>query len=166
MAPGSNAVGKLILTGVIHTVKLGGANLQLDDVCINPDGDPNGGGGTGVPGCTYDEASNFNPEATEDDGSCQFGSNGTPGCTYATAVTVSLATAIFSHDPTAVTFSHDPTAVAPCPSRRADATIYAAATCRSTRLPGYVARIAAAAPSGDSNSTNAYRSLPFFRGRI
>ena len=34
-----------------------------------------------VLGCTYTEANNFNPNATEDDGSCDF-DPGLLGCTY------------------------------------------------------------------------------------
>jgi len=37
----------------------------------------------GIPGCTYPEAFNYNPQAEVDDGSCDFG---TPGCTYPNAV--------------------------------------------------------------------------------
>jgi len=38
---------------------------------------------SGIPGCTYPEAINFNPDAEADDGSCDFGLG---GCTYPTAV--------------------------------------------------------------------------------
>ena len=71
MEPGSTTVGKLILTGNVGSLKLGGMDLKLDDVCINPNEDPNGGGG-GIPGCTYEVAINFDPNATIDNGSCQF----------------------------------------------------------------------------------------------
>ena len=84
MMPGSSTVGKLILTGDLGEIKLGGTNLHLDDVCINPDGDPNGGGG-GIPGCTYEVAINFDPNATIDNGSCQFDHQGVQSQIHCTA---------------------------------------------------------------------------------
>jgi len=61
--------GVMTITGDVNSLGLGGEYMWIDDLCI---------AAGAVAGCTYPEADNFNPEAEEDDGSCQF--TGEEGC--------------------------------------------------------------------------------------
>ena len=58
--------GRLVLHGNVNKLEIGGQEFWIDNLCI--------GEGSGIapaiPGCTYDGAENYNPEATVDDGSC------------------------------------------------------------------------------------------------
>ena len=58
--------GRLVLQGDVDKLEIGGQEFWIDNLCI--------GQGTAVapavPGCTYEEAENYDPAATEDDGSC------------------------------------------------------------------------------------------------
>jgi hypothetical protein len=55
-----------VLQGDVDKLEIGGQEFWIDNLCI--------GQGTAVapavPGCTYEEAENYDPAATEDDGSC------------------------------------------------------------------------------------------------
>jgi len=61
--------GVMTITGDVNSLGLGGESMWIDDLCI---------AAGAVAGCTYPEADNYNPEAEEDDGSCQF--TGEEGC--------------------------------------------------------------------------------------
>lgn len=66
--PGSNAfIATLILTGNITGLEIGG-NIALSNLCVFGS-DPSGGD---TPGCMNASACNYNPNATVEDGSCNF----------------------------------------------------------------------------------------------
>ena len=58
--------GRLVLHGNVNKLEIGGQEFWIDNLCI--------GEGTAepqaIPGCTYEGAENYDPNATEDDGSC------------------------------------------------------------------------------------------------
>ena len=66
--PGSNAfIATVILTGDITGLEIGG-NIALSNLCVFGS-DPSGGD---TPGCMNASACNYNPNATVEDGSCNF----------------------------------------------------------------------------------------------
>ena len=60
--------GRLVLHGNVDKLEIGGQEFWIDNLCISE--------GMAVapaaPGCTYEDAENYDPEANQDDGSCDF----------------------------------------------------------------------------------------------
>ncbi len=77
--------GEVILTGNVQSFAVGGQQFYVDNVCVSADGvnctaDSDQDGTCDddeVPGCTNGTADNYDPTATDDDGSCEFGYNDT-----------------------------------------------------------------------------------------
>ena len=75
--------GEVILTGNVQSFAVGGQQFYVDDVCVSAEGvnctnDQDGDGTCDedeVAGCTNGTADNYDPAATDDDGSCEFGYN-------------------------------------------------------------------------------------------
>ena len=58
--------GRLVLHGNVDKLEIGGQEFWIDNLCISA-GTPVA---PAVPGCTYEDAENYDPNATLDDGSC------------------------------------------------------------------------------------------------
>jgi hypothetical protein len=57
--------GKIELYGNVDKLSIAGQELWVDNFCVSS-------GVEVTPGCTYDDAINYDPNASEEDGSCTF----------------------------------------------------------------------------------------------
>jgi hypothetical protein len=77
---GAYAHGEVILTGNVQSFAVGGQQFYVDNVCVSADGvdctsDSDEDGicdEDETAGCTDSAADNYDPSATDDDGSCEF----------------------------------------------------------------------------------------------
>ena len=84
--------GEVILTGNVQSFAVGGQQFYVDDVCVSAEGvdctNDNDQDGIcdedEVAGCTNAGSTNYNPNATDDDGSCQdvLGCTDADACNY------------------------------------------------------------------------------------